>query len=300
MDASTTPCCRPETGGPSPEKLSRKNHPGPPPSLQDPSEVTPWFTPEPAGPSPAKRSRKDPPRPPPSSEDSSKATPAPADTHNALTSLVVLATGCALQVPLGHVDLVLEPPPTSVLTVDLLGHRLVLIPQDLLGPNPQGQPGTSSDGLLLDDLLDTRPEDVVVRQGLCCQPFPDVACQEEVYTEDAEDTEEAQDTEDSDPDFLEPSWSSPEPQDPSPQPGLASAHPSSKQSQHSVCIQPGLPPFEVCPRLTAEASPSVSQPAFKSDQPTKSTGVPYAPSMPCARLEMLVLRPIAFLLLLFG
>ncbi|XP_048190401.1 proline-rich protein 23A-like [Perognathus longimembris pacificus] len=191
------------------------------------ARTTPRWAPEPAGPSPAKRSRRDQPAPPPSLEDPSKGTAAPADAHDGLTSVVVLAAGCALQVPLGHVDLVLEPPPTSVLTVDLLGHRLVLIPQDLLGPTPQGPPGASSDGLLLDALLlDARPEDVVIQQGLCCEPIPEVARQEEAYTQDA------QDAEDSDLDFLEPSWSSPEPQDPSPQ--LGSAAPTLDPSSHNA------------------------------------------------------------------
>ncbi|XP_012890125.1 PREDICTED: proline-rich protein 23A-like [Dipodomys ordii] len=198
------------------------------------ASTTPWWSPEPAGPSPAKRRRLDQPGPPPqppSLEDPSKGTPAHADAQAGLTSLVVLATGCALQVPLGHVDLVLEPPPASVLTVDLQGHRLILIPQDLLGLTPQGQPGVSSDdddggGLLLDSLLDARPEDVVVRQGLCYEPVPEVARQEEAYAEDAEE-----DTED-EPDFLQSSWSSPEPGDPSPQPRGSSAAPTPDPDSH--------------------------------------------------------------------
>ncbi|KAM4821247.1 proline-rich protein 23A-like [Thomomys bottae] len=187
------------------------------------TSTAPWWGPESAGPSPAKRSRLDQPGPPPSLEDPSKGTPAQADAQAGLTSLVVLATGCALQVPLGHVDLVLEPPPTSVLTVDLQGHKLVLIPQDLLGPAPQGQPEASSEGLLLEALLDARPEDVVVQQGLCFEPVPEVARQEEAYAEeDAGDTEDAaQDTQDLHLDFPEPRGSSPQPRDPSPQPGSA-------------------------------------------------------------------------------
>ncbi|XP_069861609.1 proline-rich protein 23A-like [Dipodomys merriami] len=200
------------------------------------ASTTPWWAPEPAGPSPAKRRRLDQPGPPPqppSLEDPSKGTPAHADAQAGLTSLVVLATGCALQVPLGHVDLVLEPPPASVLTVDLQGHRLILIPQDLLGLTPQGQPGVSSDdddggGLLLDSLLDARPEDVVVQQGLCYEPVPEVARQEEAYAEDVEeDIEDA-----AEPDFLQSSWSSPEPGDPSPQPRGSSAAPTPDPDSH--------------------------------------------------------------------
>ena len=50
----------------------------------------------------------------------------------ALTSLVILADGFALHLPLDEVDLVLEPEPTSVLQVSLGDNTLILIPGALL------------------------------------------------------------------------------------------------------------------------------------------------------------------------
>ncbi|XP_037681044.1 proline-rich protein 23B-like [Choloepus didactylus] len=93
----------------------------------------PWWAPQQAGPGPAKRRRLEEPAGP-----EPEATPvleelAGPGAADALTSVVVLATGCALQVPLGDADLMLAPAPTSVLQVSLGDHTLILIPEALLG-----------------------------------------------------------------------------------------------------------------------------------------------------------------------
>ncbi|XP_045416826.1 proline-rich protein 23B-like [Lemur catta] len=105
----------------------------------------PLWGPQPGGPRPAKRRRLEEPAglqpgAVPSLEDS--AGPPGAD---ALTSVVVLAAGCALRVALDDVDLVLEPAPTSVLQVSLEGHTLILVPEVLL--EGSGGQGDSSGGL---------------------------------------------------------------------------------------------------------------------------------------------------------
>ncbi|XP_044944071.1 proline-rich protein 23B-like [Mustela putorius furo] len=83
--------------------------------------------PPPRGPRPAKRRRTQ----QPAGLEGSLA----ADT---LTSVVVLATGCALQLLLDDVDLVLEPEPTSALQVTVGELTLVLVPEALLRSGGQG------------------------------------------------------------------------------------------------------------------------------------------------------------------
>ncbi|XP_006160955.1 proline-rich protein 23B-like, partial [Tupaia chinensis] len=124
----------------------------------------PWWAPQPTGPSPAKRPRLQEPEGPepwaaPSLEDTEGAPAA-----DALTSVLVLATGSALQLTLDDVDLLLEPSPSSVLEVSLDGHTLLLVPEVLLGPVDQRSEEHSDPPVHLDPaaFLDAPAEDVVV------------------------------------------------------------------------------------------------------------------------------------------
>ncbi|KAL1781862.1 hypothetical protein HispidOSU_012404 [Sigmodon hispidus] len=79
------------------------------------AEPAPCWSPRPQGPSPAKRRRIHEPVAP-----DLEALPAqPASDE--LTSVVFLAAGCAMQLQLEGVDLLLEPEPTSVLQVSIPG-----------------------------------------------------------------------------------------------------------------------------------------------------------------------------------
>ncbi|KAM5315117.1 proline-rich protein 23C-like [Glossophaga mutica] len=131
----------------------------------------PWWGPQPEGPGPAKRRRIEEPAGPESGTAPSPQDPAGPPAAGTLTSVVVLAPGCALQLPLDDVDLVLEPEPTSVLQVSLGGHTLILVPQALLelGALP-GSPG----------------EDVAVHQRFFCACVPEIAAPKEAYSEDAD------------------------------------------------------------------------------------------------------------------
>ncbi|XP_045713356.1 proline-rich protein 23A-like [Phyllostomus hastatus] len=135
----------------------------------------PWWGPQSEGPGSAKRRRIEEPAGPdsrtaPSLQDPAgdPAGPPAADT---LTSVVVLAPGCAVQLPLDDVDLVLEPEPTSVLQVSLRGHTLMLVPQALLELRAlQGAPG----------------EDFAVHRRFFCACVPEIAAPKAAYSEDAD------------------------------------------------------------------------------------------------------------------
>ncbi|XP_069861401.1 proline-rich protein 23B-like [Dipodomys merriami] len=227
------------------------------------------------GPRPAKRPRRD----RPSQEDPSKETPAHADAQAGLTSLVVLAAGCGLQVPVGgRVELVvLEPAPASVLTVDLQGRRLILIPRDLLGLIGQrpGQPGVSA----RDDRAppDARAEDGAAPRG--CGPVPEVAGGEEAYAaeEEEEKEEEAQDA--APPHLPEPSRPSPGPGDPSPPPEGSSTAPSpdpdSRGAQSVFFHLPRSAPGSPLQPLPASPSPS--------SNPTRRPSLPERPARKARR-----------------
>ncbi|XP_049479906.1 proline-rich protein 23A-like, partial [Panthera uncia] len=101
----------------------------------------------------------------------------------ALTSVVVLAEGCALQVPLDDVDLVLEPEPTSVLQVSVGELTLLLVPEALLRSGGQGH---SLVGLEPGAFLGAPGHDVAVEQGFFRASVPQMAPQEEAYEEDAD------------------------------------------------------------------------------------------------------------------
>ncbi|XP_036189701.1 proline-rich protein 23C-like [Myotis myotis] len=131
--------------------------------------AAPWWGPQSGGPGPAKRRRIEEPAGPEDGMAPSLQGPQAAD---ALTSVLVLAAGCALQLPLnGGVDLVLRPEPTSVLQVSLGGHTLVLVPEALLGPEPGALLGAPAGG-------------VALQQGFFCAFAPHVAVPEEAHHQD--------------------------------------------------------------------------------------------------------------------
>nr|XP_012422401.1 PREDICTED: proline-rich protein 23B-like [Odobenus rosmarus divergens] len=135
----------------------------------------PCWGPPPGGPRPAKRRRTE----EPEGLEGLGGPPA----AGALTCVVVLATGCALQLLLDDVDLVLEPEPTSALQVTLGELTLVLVPEALLRSGGQGH---SPAGLELGAFLNAPGHQVAVEQGFFCAPVPEMAAQEEAYEEDAD------------------------------------------------------------------------------------------------------------------
>ncbi|XP_031201226.1 proline-rich protein 23A3-like [Mastomys coucha] len=153
-----------------------------PRSLSPSADPAPSWSPQPSAPSPAKRPRlhQEPARPEPLVQPELEAPAGPATS--ALTSVVFLAAGCALQLPVDGVDLLLEPEPTTVLQVSLQGHTILLVPEGLLtGPQPE-QPGfvaTSPQGAAPQDV----PQDHLVGlQQETCEYF----YQEDVCDEDAD------------------------------------------------------------------------------------------------------------------
>ncbi|XP_038178190.2 proline-rich protein 23A3-like [Arvicola amphibius] len=56
-----------------------------------------------------------------------------------LTSTVVVPTGCAMQLHVEDVDLLLEPEPTSLRPVSLPGHTTILVPEGLQASSQPGQ-----------------------------------------------------------------------------------------------------------------------------------------------------------------
>ncbi|KAM7064401.1 proline-rich protein 23C-like [Molossus nigricans] len=137
----------------------------------------PWWGAQPEGPGPAKRRRIEEPAGLESGAALSPRDPAGPPAEDALTSVVALAPGCALQLHLDGVDLVLEPEPTSVLQVSLGGHTLMLVPEALLG---------SSDERHVPVLLDAPGEDVAIQQRFFCARVPEIAGQEAAYSEDSD------------------------------------------------------------------------------------------------------------------
>ncbi|XP_053454580.1 proline-rich protein 23B-like [Nycticebus coucang] len=147
-----------------------------------------WWGQQPGGPGPAKRPRLEEtpalePSAGPSLEDSAGPPAAVA-----LTSVVVLAAGCALQVPLDDVDLVLEPEPTSVLQVSFEGHTLILVPEVLLGSVDEcsGGQGDSSVDLEPGVCLGAPGEEIVLEQPFFLSSVPEIAAQKGAFHEDAE------------------------------------------------------------------------------------------------------------------
>ncbi|KAM5232059.1 proline-rich protein 23A-like [Hipposideros larvatus] len=165
--------------------------------LRSPSAypAPPCWGPQLGGPDPAKRRGTEEPADPESGTAPSLQEPAGPPAAGTLTSVVVLAAGCALQLPLDGVDLLLEPEPTSVLQVSLGEHTLVLIPESLLGSADEysGGQGQALVGLEPGALLGAPRVDVAGQQRFFCACVPEIAAQEEAYEEDT------------DPEFLPPS-----------------------------------------------------------------------------------------------
>ncbi|XP_032765119.1 proline-rich protein 23A3-like [Rattus rattus] len=141
------------------------------------------WSPQASAPSPAKRRRlhQEPARPEPLAQPELEE---PAGTaSSALTSVVFLAAGCALQLPLDGVDLLLEPEPTSALQVSLQGHTILLVPEGLLTEPQPEQPGfvaTSPQGAAPQDM----PQDHLL--GFQQEAFCEYFYQEGVCDEDAD------------------------------------------------------------------------------------------------------------------
>ncbi|KAM5291846.1 proline-rich protein 23A-like [Ctenodactylus gundi] len=142
----------------------------------------PQWGPESRGPGSAKRPRLE--------EHTGPEALAGTPAATALTSVVVLAAGCALRLPLDNVELLLEPEPSSVLQVTLQGHTYILVPENLLcstnqSPGGQGNsPGTLELGTFPGACRDG--DGVVVQPELLCASVPEIAAQEEAYQEDSE------------------------------------------------------------------------------------------------------------------
>ncbi|XP_052045447.1 proline-rich protein 23A3-like [Apodemus sylvaticus] len=140
----------------------------------------PCWSPQPPASSPAKRRRlhQEPARPEPMAQSELEA-PAEPDSSE-LTSVVILAAGCALQLPLDGVDLLLEPEPTSVLQVSFQGHTILLVPEGLQDSAHFGQPrfsASSPQGAILQDM----PQDHLVsqQQETCEYFYQEDDCDEE-------------------------------------------------------------------------------------------------------------------------
>ncbi|XP_057593770.1 proline-rich protein 23A-like [Hippopotamus amphibius kiboko] len=144
--------------------------------------------PQPGGPGPAKRRRTEEPAGHQFEEapglDNVTGTPGTDE----LTSLVVLAEGCALHVTLDDVDLVLEPEPTSVMQVSLGDHTLILVPGALLGSGIVFLGGQGHSALVLEQgASPSGPgECIALEQGFFYGSVPEISGQEEVYEEDAD------------------------------------------------------------------------------------------------------------------
>lgn len=144
-----------------------------------------WWAPESGRRGLTKRRR---PAEPAGPESVSEAPPCPdnrTEPAAALTSVVVLAAGCALHLALDNVDVVLEPEPTSVLQVSLGDRTLILVPEALLGSGVEC-PGEQN--LTEGAFLSAPGESLALGEGFFCAAVPEIACQEEANEEDS-DTE---------------------------------------------------------------------------------------------------------------
>ncbi|XP_049726169.1 proline-rich protein 23A-like [Elephas maximus indicus] len=131
----------------------------------------PWGVLQTGGPRPAKRLRWEEP----------EVQPGQSGTAGDLTSVVVLAAGCALQVPLRDADLVLEPAPASVLRVSLGNHTLILVHEALLDPVVEDSSGESDSSVSLElgSFLTVLGDDIAVEQGSFCASTSETAAHAE-------------------------------------------------------------------------------------------------------------------------
>ncbi|XP_059524206.1 proline-rich protein 23C-like [Myotis daubentonii] len=152
--------------------------------------AAPWWGPQSRGPGPAKRRRIEEPVGPEDGMAPNLQGPAGPRAANALTSVLVVAAGCALQLPLDcGANLVLEPEPTSVLQVSLGGHTLVLVPEALLCGGAGAHPPF---GLEPSPLLGAPAGGVAIQQGFFCAFVPQIiAVQEQAHHEDEDEDEDA-------------------------------------------------------------------------------------------------------------
>nr|XP_008007125.2 proline-rich protein 23B [Chlorocebus sabaeus] len=222
----------------------------------------PWWGQRPGGPCPAKRLRLEEsagpePRVAPSLEDT-----AGIPAVGALTSVVVLAAGCALRVPLDDVDLVLEPAPTSILRVSLGGHTLILIPEVLLSSVDErsGAQGDPSASLEANVFLGALREDVVFELEFCAS-VPEIAAQEEAYEEEA------------DPEF-------PELRMDSPTGSAAGLYPSARSMFSPYQEGPMPEPCALAPNPSLESVRPVFDPEFHLLEPVPSSPLQPLPPSP--------------------
>ncbi|XP_008842335.1 proline-rich protein 23B [Nannospalax galili] len=153
------------------------------------AEPAPSWTPQPEAPGPAKRRRLHQPAGPEALPTPGLEAPAgPTSAALPSTSVVLLASGCALQLTLDGVDLLLQPEPTSLLQVSLQGHTVILVPEGLLScahPSP-GRLEHAPAGLQVTAPLDTPQDHLVVMEEESWESVPDIACQEDASDWDAD------------------------------------------------------------------------------------------------------------------
>ncbi|XP_077892674.1 proline-rich protein 23C-like [Ictidomys tridecemlineatus] len=146
----------------------------------------PWGGTQPGGPGPAKRRRlEEPADPAEAPAEPTWQNSAAAANATALTSVVVLARGCSLQVPMDEGDLVLQPAPGLVLQVNLQGHNLILIPEGLVGATDQrpGGQGDCPEDPELGAFLRPLGENMVLQQGFFCEFMPEIVRKIEAFEE---------------------------------------------------------------------------------------------------------------------
>lgn len=154
---------------------------------RNPSAAYPedWCGPQPEGPGPAKRRRTQEPADP-----GFEAVPGLDNQTGPLASgtrisVVFLDAGCALNLTLDDVDVLLEPEPTSVMQVSLGDRHLVLVPGALL--ELLGGPAHSALALEQSAVLSSPgEEDIDLGEGFFYGSVLEIAAQEEVSEEDSD------------------------------------------------------------------------------------------------------------------
>ncbi|KAL6038164.1 hypothetical protein STEG23_030932 [Scotinomys teguina] len=146
------------------------------------ADPAPGWSPQPQGPSPAKRRRLHEPACHEPLAQPDMEEPAQPDSEE-LTSVVFLAPGCAMQLQLEGVDLLVEPEPTSALQVSLPGHTLILVPEGLQSSYHLGQPESSASPQEA-YLLEVPQDNLVVLQQESCEYILDSSSQEDTCDED--------------------------------------------------------------------------------------------------------------------
>lgn len=149
------PCCAPATATERQERIGTNMLKMPPRSPE--AYPVPCWGPQPEEGNPAKRRRlQDPACLGSLAQPDLEASARPASKQ--LTSTVVIPTGCAMQLHVEGVDLLLEPEPTSVRRVSLPGHTIILVPEGLQASSQPGQtvfwPAGTQDAAVPDMLQD--------------------------------------------------------------------------------------------------------------------------------------------------